>query len=144
MADPFYADWKFWSVIVSAVALILSQLPPIHVMLRSARLEVEAYSRILLNHKIGNPNAHLYIRISNVGGREVRIQSITLHFERGTKDNFRLPARTYFQAPSDKQALLLTSFKLKPNEEWGHVVHFYNMFSRAIPSPKLANVHGLL
>ena len=127
---PFYLDWKFWSVAVAVIALILSQLPPIHILLYRAKLDVEAYSRMHLTHKVGNPNAQLHLIISNPGGRELRIKGITLHLRRGTEDEFVLPAQNYLQSPSDKEAVLLTSFKLKPKEEWAHIINFLNLFSR--------------
>lgn len=127
---PFYLDWTFWAVAVSVVALILSQLPPIHILLRRAKLDVEAYSRMHLTHKVGNPNAQLHLIISNSGGRELRIRGIALRLRRGTEDEFVLPAQTYLQSPGDKEAVLLTSFKLKPKEEWAHIVNFLKFFSR--------------
>lgn len=127
---PFYLDWKFWSVAVAVIALILSQLPPIHILLRRAKLDVEAYSRMHLTHKVGNPNAQLHLIISNPGGRELRIKGIELRLRRGTEDEFVLPAQTYLQSPGDKETVLLTSFKLKPKEEWAHIVNFLNFFSR--------------
>jgi len=127
---PFYADWKFWSVVVSLIAIALSQLPPVHIMLRRAKLDVEAYSRIVINHKVGNPNVQLHLILSNIGGRTVKVKSICLEFKRGIEDGFTLPAQNYFQQPADKESVLLTSFKLKPADEWGHVVNFLNFFSR--------------
>ena len=127
---PFYFDWTFWAVVFSFLALALSQLPPIHVMFRRAKLDVEAYSRIHLTHRVGNPNAQLHLIVSNVGGREVKVKSIVLHFKRGNDDQFTLPAQNYLQAPGDKDTVLLTSFKLKPKDEWAHIVTFLNFFSR--------------
>lgn len=127
---PFYLDWKFWSVVVSFLALALSQLPPIHIMLRRAKLDVEAYSRIHLTHRVGNPNAQLHLIISNIGGREVKVKSIAINFKRGNEDQFTLPAQNYLQEPGDKDTVLLTSFKLKPKDEWAHIVNFLNFFSR--------------
>ena len=129
-ADPFYADWKFWHVVVTVVALILTQVPPLRVWLRAARLEVEVFSRIIFNHKLGNPNAFLCLSIRNIGGREARIRSINLQFERGTKETFTLPAQTYSPLAGGQGGLLLTFFKLKSNEGWEHFVHFFNSFSR--------------
>ena len=126
----FYLDWTFWAVVAAFLALVLSQLPPIHIMLRRAKLDVEAYSRIHLTHKIGNPYAQLHLIVSNVGGREVKVKSIVLHFKRGDEDKFTLPAQNYLQALGDKDTVLLTSFKLKPKDEWAHIVNFLNFFSR--------------
>jgi len=128
---PFYLDWTFWAVVVSFLAIILSQLPPIHILLRPAKLDVEAYSRMHLTHRVGNPNAQLHLIVSNSGGREVKIKSILLNFKRGDEDHFTLPAQNYVQSPGDKDAVLLTSFKLKPKEEWAHLVNFLNFFSRS-------------
>ncbi len=127
----FYLDWKFWSVVVSTIAIVLSQLPPLHILMRRAKLDVEAYSRMHLNHKLGNPNTQLHLIVSNTGGREVKIKKITLQIRRGTDDCFVLPAQNYLQLPGDKETVLLTTFKIKPNEEWAHIVNFLNFFSRS-------------
>lgn len=127
---PFYLDWKFWSFAVALVALVLSQLPPVHILLRPAKLEAETYSYMHITHKVGNPNAQLHLILSNTGGREVRVRQIDLKFRRDNEDSFSLPAKNYLQSPSSKEQVLLTSFKLKPGEEWAHFVNFLNFFSR--------------
>lgn len=127
---PIYLDWKFWSAAIALLALVLSQLPPLHVLFRRARLEAEAYVHMHITHKVGNPNAQLHLILSNSGGREIRIRQIELQFKRGNEDSFSLPAKNYLQSPGDKEAVLLTSFKLKPGEEWAHIVNFLNFFSR--------------
>lgn len=127
---PFYLDWKFWSAAIALLALVLSQLPPLHILFRRAKLEIEAYSQMHLTHKVGNPNAQLHLILSNSGGRELRIKELELHFARDNEDNFTLPAKNYLQHPADKDAVLFTSFKLKPGEEWAHIVNFLNFFSR--------------
>ena len=40
----FYLDWQFWAAAVAALALVLSQLPPIHLLVRRAKLGMELYS----------------------------------------------------------------------------------------------------
>jgi len=127
---PFYLDWVFWSFIVALLALVLSQLPPIHIMIRRPKLEAEVYSQMHITHKVGNPNAQLHLILSNNGGRVLKIREIDLHFKRGKTDEFNLPAKNYYQLPGDKETVLLTSFKLKPGEEWAHVVNFLNFYSR--------------
>ena len=127
---PLYLDWVFWSLIVSLLAVVLSQLPPIHILLRKPKLEAEAYSQMHITHMVGNPNASLHLILSNTGGRILKIQKIELLFKRGNQDEFSLPAKNYYQLPGDKETLLLTSFKLKPEEEWAHIINFVNFFSR--------------
>jgi hypothetical protein len=130
LQTPFYLDWRFWSAVVAFLALVLSQLPPLHILFRRAKLDAEAHSQMHITHKIGNPHAQLHLILNNTGGRELRIRAIELHFKRGNEDNFVLPAKNYFQLPGDKETVLFTSFKLKPGEEWAHIVNFFNLFSR--------------
>ena len=128
---PLYLNWSFWAVLVATLALILSQLPPVHLLFRRCRLDVEPYSRIHLTHKVGNPNAQLHLILTNVGGRSVKVKEINLKFTRDGKDVAFLPAQNYLQNPGDKATVLFTSFSLKPKEEWAHIVNFLNYFSRA-------------
>ena len=48
--SPLYLDWTFWAALLSLVAIILSQLPPVHLLVRPKRLEVEVHSRIRVSH----------------------------------------------------------------------------------------------
>src|SRR5574341_1575005 len=127
---PLYLDWSFWAVVVAAVAIVLSQLPPVHLLLRRGKLDIEPYSRILITHKIGNPNVQLHIILTNIGGRLVRVKSIELKIKRDGKDIATLPAQNYLQNPTDTNNVLFTSFSIKPREEWAHIVNFLNYFSR--------------
>jgi len=128
---PLYLDWTFWAVVVAVLALILSQLPPIHQILRSGKLTMELYSRVSIMHKIGNPNVQLHFLLSNIGGRTSRVKSVSLTLRRDKKEVAVLPAQTYLQEPGDTSPLLFTSFSIKPKEEWAHIVAFLNFFARA-------------
>ncbi len=130
LLTPFYLDWKFWSAAVAFLALVLSQLSPLHILFRRAKLDAEAYSQMHITHKVGNPNAQLHLILSNAGGRDLRIRAFELQFKQGSEDMFVLPAKNYLQLPGDRDAVLLTPFKLKPGEEWAHIVNFLNFFSR--------------
>lgn len=128
---PFYLDWKFWSVVVSGIAIVLSQLPPVYLWFRPKRLEVEVHSRIQITHKVGNPNVGLHVSISNTGGRELRIRGLQLNLSRDTKPLLSLPAQNYFETPSAQSSVLFVPFSLKPEEHWSHGVNFLNLFDRA-------------
>ena len=91
---PFYQDWQFWSAIVATVALLLSQLPPLHILFRRAGLKCEAFSRIHLTHRIGNPNAQWHLIIENTGGKPVRVKSIALQFRRNGSEIITLQAQS--------------------------------------------------
>ncbi|MFH1094585.1 MAG: hypothetical protein V1739_10620 [Candidatus Omnitrophota bacterium] len=71
---PIYLNWSFWAVVIAGVALIFSQLPPIHLLLKKAKLDIELYSKIHITHKIGNPNLQIHLIINNVGGKVVKIK----------------------------------------------------------------------
>ena len=128
---PQYLDWSFWAVVVAAVAVALSQLPPIHLLLKKAKLDFELYSRIHITHKVGNPNLQLHLIINNVGGRLIKVKGLSVYIKRDGQDIGNFPAQNYLQKPSDIDQVLFTRFSLKPKEEWPHSVNFLNYFNRA-------------
>lgn len=128
---PQYLDWPFWAVVVAAVAVVLSQIPPIHLLLKKAKLDFELYSRIAVTHKVGNPNLQFHLIISNVGGRLVKVKGLSVSIKRDGQDIGNFPAQNYLQEPSDTNTVLFTRFSLKPKEEWAHIVNFLNFFNRA-------------
>lgn len=127
---PFYADWQFWSAIAAIAALVLSQLPPIHILLRRAKLQCEAFTRLHITHKVGNPNAQWHLIIENTGGRAVRVKSISLTFRRVGGSTFTLPAQNYLRTPDATENVMLTPFRIAPGEEWAHVLSFFNLYTR--------------
>lgn len=129
--NPFYLDWTFWSAIIAFIAIVLSQLPPIHLLLKSRRVEVEVNSRIQVTHKVGNPNVGLHVSIANKGGRELRIRGLGLHIHRDGKPLVSMPAQNYFEKPTDSTSVLFVPFSLRPTEYWSHSVSFLNFFDRA-------------
>jgi len=130
VSTPLYLDWSFWAVVVAAIAIILSQIPPIHILLKKARIDFELYSKISITHKVGNPNLELHLIITNIGGRKVRVKDIKASIERDGKSIVTLPAQNYLQNQNDQNYVLFTTFSLKPNDEWAHIVNFLNFFGR--------------
>lgn len=130
ITTPLYLDWSFWAVVVAALAVLLSQLPPIHVWFKKARLDIEPYSKISITHKLGNPNLQLHLIINNAGGRKVRIKDISASIIREGTLVATLPAQNYLQNQNDKNTLLFTTFTLKPTEEWAHIINLLNFFNR--------------
>lgn len=127
---PLYINWSFWAVVVAALALLLSQIPPIHILLKKAKIDFELYSKLSLTHKVGNPNLQLHIIISNVGGKKVRVKGVDATITRDGNQVASLPAQNFLQDPSDKNTVLFTSFSLKPEQEWGHIVNMLRFFGR--------------
>ncbi len=130
LETPLYLDWTFWAVVIATIAIILSQLPPLHFWFRKAKLDIELYSRIHLTHKVGNPNAQLHLIITNSGGRTVRVKGVTMSIRSEGKEVAIMPAQNYLNNPSDESSVLFTSFVLKPNDEWGHLVNFLKYFNK--------------
>ncbi|WP_338802529.1 hypothetical protein V9L13_11195 [Pseudomonas sp. RSB 5.4] len=143
IALPFYTDWKFWSLVVSVLAVILSQLPPIHLLLRPRRLEVEVHSRVQLTHRVGNPNLGLVVGITNSGGRSLRIRSMHLDLVRDGQPLVTLHAQAYFETPSSTSTVLLVPFFLKPGDSWAHAVTFFNNFERQVDKAYRADLARL-
>ena len=130
-AVPLYLNWEFWTAVVAFTALILSQLPPLHILFRRARLDIEPYEKITLTHKVGNPNAYLQLIIFNTGGRAVRVKNITMIFRRdGHPPVTLLGANFSPRGGKDSTPLLLTPFTLAPTDQWANVVGFVRALSR--------------
>jgi hypothetical protein len=126
------SDWKFWSFLVALLALILSQIPPVHILLRKAKLDVEIYSRVFINHLVGDPSINIHLILRNIGGRNLRIKSITANLYRDDKLVMTLPAKNYTgkENTNSNMNLLLTRFDIPAGEEWSHSTNFLNFFDR--------------
>ena len=127
---PFYTDWTFWAFSIAFVAVLLSQLPPVHHMLKRAKLDVELHSSIALTHMVGNPNINAYLIINNIGGRAIKVKGMKVIIKRDDLDVGIYPAQTYLQDQNDLNSILFTQFLLKPSDEWRHLVDFVNYFDR--------------
>jgi len=130
MSWDFLAEWKFWSFLVAFVALILSQLPPIALWFKKAKLDLELYSRIHITHKVGNPNLQVHLILRNIGGRKVRVKGINVALERDGTSIDALPAQNYVPDPKTNHNVLLTPYTLKPEGEWSNLVNFLKFYNR--------------
>ncbi len=125
-------NFSFWTVVIAATALVLSQLPPIRDWFKRPQLDVEVYRRLGLTHRIGNPNATLHLVLINTGGRIFRVKDLSLRFFRDGNMLFKLPAQNYIpQSATPSMPLIFTPFTLRPGEEWANQVNFLNFFDRA-------------
>lgn len=126
---PLVADMKFWSLIISILALVLSQWKFFSSFWRRANLNVELHNLAFITHKYGNPNFQSHIALSNTGGRKIRVKGIRLTLKPSTREQFSIIASTY-QKQGDEAQLLLTPFSLAPGDEWSHHVLFWNPLAR--------------
>jgi hypothetical protein len=125
-----YMDWSFWAVIVALTAVVLSQIPPIHVILKRAKLDLELYSKLSITHKLGNPNLQLHLILNNIGGRRVRVKDISVTLSRDGTNVIDFPAQNYLQNQNDQNTVLFTTFSLDPKNEWAHITNFLRSFGR--------------
>lgn len=128
--NQFFLDWQFWSTLVALLALVLSQLPPVYLLFRPKRLEVDVHARIQVSHVVGNPTVALYLSVRNTGGRELRVKGLKLALSRDGKYIETFSAQGYFETPSSNSAVLFVPFTLKPNDSWGHATNFFVPFDR--------------
>ncbi len=140
---PLYLDWTFWAAVLSLVAIVLSQLPPVHLLLRPKKLEVEVHSRIRISHRVGNPNASVVVSVRNTGGRPLRVRSLRLLISRDGQPLLTLPGLNYFETPTSQTAVLFVPFSLKPGDTWAHAVLFFNEFDRQTEKEFRANESAL-
>lgn len=126
----FLTNWTFWSFVVAAIAVALSQLQPVELWFRKPSLDLEVHSRMSVTHLVGNPNAQLHVIVINTGGRPVRIRGMSVSFTRNGEHRFTLPVQNYLEFPNDEANVLFTPFVLEPGEEWSHIANFLNYFTR--------------
>lgn len=125
-----YSNWSFWAVLVSAIAVLLSQLPPVRLWFKKAKLDIEMYSKISITHKVGNPNLQVHLIINNIGGRKIRVKGISASIKKDGKLVATLPAQNYLESQSSQNTLLFTPFSLAPSQEWAHIINLLNFFNR--------------
>lgn len=127
---PFYTNWTFWAVIISLVALVLSQLPPIKLWFKKPKLEIELYSKFAISHKIGNPTLQLHLVINNIGGSKIRIKDISATIKRDNELLCTLPVQNYLQNQNDINPLIFVPCSLNSSEEWVHIINLFKFFTR--------------
>ncbi|MBI3527954.1 MAG: hypothetical protein HY067_08285 [Betaproteobacteria bacterium] len=127
---PFYQDWTFWQWVVSLTALVAALIPPLIRLWKGPKLDLETHDRIQVTHTAGNPNISLFVILRNVGGRPLRVRSIDLEIRPSGSETFLIPGKSYFPLPAENTQAILAPFKLAPDEDWSHVILFFNPFSR--------------
>jgi len=54
---------------------------------------MQPYARLIVTHYVGNPNVILHVQLTNSGGRDIRVVSLTLRLTRMTARPRRSPRR---------------------------------------------------
>lgn len=127
---PFYSNWTFWQWAVSLSALSVSLAPHIYNhLIKGAKITLDLGSRIAIQHTLGNPNVTLFFIIQNIGGKTVKVRSITLELNKEDQA-YTIPAQSYYPEISENKLAILPPFRLAPNSDWTHNVLLFPSFSR--------------
>lgn len=133
-------DWSIlknpgvWGVFVAAVALILSQFPPISDLIKGVKIKITVPGQFTLYHFIGNIQIYLLIGIHNIGGRSVSISRLECFITDDQRHIWHLPAQTYISRQQSYQSNVLQEFllgliSLKPGEQWNEAVRCCRLWS---------------
>jgi len=142
-AKSIFTDWAFWSFVVAAIALVASLAGPIRRFLKATRLVMEVHPRIALDHTFGNPQANLYIDLRNIGGRDIRVNEITMTVKRDDSELKKIRGQVYFETTGSQESLLLVPFNVKATESWAHPVKFYALPDRQLDQKIRKNISEL-
>ncbi|WP_048158658.1 hypothetical protein [Methanosarcina sp. WWM596] len=85
-----------FGVIIAYLAVALSQIPPLRVFIKGAKIRIVAANKIKLSHFLGSVNLIFFFNIYNIGVRNISISMIDCMI---TKDNIlflNLPAQGYY------------------------------------------------
>ena len=114
-----------WAVVISIVAIVLSQLPPLSTWLPQAELTAEIGDKIALPTNIGIPGYEFLVDLDNTGNRSLTLSNfrVELLWPNGTVK--QAPAVSYFSPSDNGQIFSLTTVRLKPADHWSKFLVFY-------------------
>lgn len=138
-----YRDWTFWSFVVAAVALATSIAGPLRRLLKATQLVLEVHQTIALDHRLGNPQANLYLDLRNTGGRDIRVKAMVITLTRDGSESKMLSGQVYFETTNSQQQLLLVPFNIKSGDSWAHPVKFYTLPNRQLDQMIRMNISKL-
>jgi hypothetical protein len=132
---PGVSDPAIWSAAIAVAALVLSQLPPIHDLIKRRALRIIAPESFQLWHHLGNVNLYAFLGLYNDGGRTITIAKIDCLMLDDNGTSWRLPAQTYVsrQPPSSAgqspAEFFMEWLLLKPGQHWAETIHFVKHWS---------------
>jgi ribosomal silencing factor RsfS len=127
---PFYLDWTFWSFVAAAVAIVLSQLPPVRQLVQRPKILPELYARLVVSHLIGYPSVGAVIGIRNAGGQQARIERLECTIWRGGREVCVLEGSEFYPDHLTKNAQVFVPLTLPPHSEWTRGFNFFENLDR--------------
>jgi hypothetical protein len=118
-----------WSLVVSAIAVVLSQLSPIADLIKGEQIQLTTANSLNLAHNLGNLGVLMPVNIENTGGKKVKIAKIELVIRDTSNQKRTLVAQTYFSKSTPQMLETpLTSIVLKPGETWNEVIRCWSPY----------------
>ena len=130
MADQVWTNWEFWSALVAGIALVKSEFPPISNLFGRPRIEIEVFGKVGIFHHLGNPNVNIFLSLTNIGKRDVKINKIDVSLANENGDTLNLPAQAFFPDMTKNDKVIFSPFKLSSGSDWKYAVQCFNPFSR--------------
>lgn len=125
---PWYKQTSIWAVVISAMAIVLSQLPPVGSWIPSTKVSTEVGSRIGLPNSMGIPGFEIFIDMKNSGNKTLTISSLRLELKYPNGTVKPLAAQSYAKLISGQANSIdfpITSIALGVGASWSEVVSFY-------------------
>ena len=128
---PWYKQTTVWAVIISVVAIVFSQVPPIITWIPRDDLKVEIGSRIDLPNNIGIPGYQFLIDLENNGNRSRTVSSFRLEvvYPSGKAKLIFADSYVRLSAQSVIQKFAITTIKLDAGGGWSETVLFHPQYS---------------
>ena len=126
------------TLIISTIAIILSQFHPLYTYLDKPKIEMHVAKRTSFYDGWGNLGTNIFIQLTNSGNVSGIVKKIDIYLERqGSIYKKILVAQSYYLKPSTvgKDATVsqipFSNIAIKPNEIWGTFVNAYAEFTKS-------------
>ncbi|MFZ5619555.1 MAG: hypothetical protein ACOY5W_00855 [Pseudomonadota bacterium] len=125
---PWYKQTAVWGLVISVLALSLSQLPPIANWRARTDVGIELGKRVGLPNTIGMPGYQLFIELRNKGNRTIELSKLRLKLKYPNNTSKLLYAQTYQKIIPGQFSPLdfpVTTINLAPGTNWTEQVSFH-------------------
>jgi len=122
----WYKNTFSWSVVLSTIAIILSQSPPIKDWIKHDSLIIKYGDRVGINNAIGLTGYHVTIELENNGNTTLPIESINLHVVDPSANTKIYSAETLSTPSANGNVFKLpvASLVLEPGQRWSGSIFF--------------------
>lgn len=130
--SKWYKQSAVWAVIISIIALVLSQLPPVAEWIKKESIDADISKRIVVGSTIGMPEYGFQVDLKNTGNRVLAISDLEIEitYPSGKKKNH---IAQFYPKPvngsSESQIIPITRIQLDLRERWSEWVIFHSDLS---------------